>query len=542
MKNKFLKMTLSIAIIMLVFIAFSPVALAELNFNVSVYPTQLMGPGDVSYTVEVAGQGSGDVYIPGRTESFSTAGETVKFTGTITVSEFPKVLEFKLAPEDGESITRTITVSKKAPVRSLDKSYIVDRLEGPEGTQIGIVFFIENTGGKTLSNVKVRDEALNGGAWLGGITVEPGERRMITCKHTIVRNESLTPTLRYDAGGQTYDESFGEKKLKVTKGEVIVKISADKTEVAAGEEVVITINILNDSNIYLRNLKLYDHNNVEVKLKGDILRGSESVTATSVAIFRESGTIQFDITAMDSYKTVYSYASNKLDISVPIEFNPNDLKISAESEYSSLAEPGLAAFKVLLTNDSFYGLNDLNIIDMATGDILKTLSHLDKGERLVRVKTQVDVSRQVSFKVEALDAGGNMQVADTSETPISIKVLSEDNAPETTPTPTPTPTPSAELTDEPSDVLSRLVLILIIIGIFILGVIIAISAIISKSKKSLNSGGKAKSEKKSKAKKQKSKSQARTSNPVPKKRPRAPKRKKPNNNISVKYRNTNRLK
>ena len=545
MRKKISLSIISFAIVILVLCAFSPTAnAATVDFSVDVGPREFLTAGSANITFSVmsdADMSGISVYKAGtKVGGFDSAlaNERKQDTATISVSEDEinaGKLNFSVTYSGGDgagSKTASVSISRKAPTVSVETSYRVDRKYGPEGTRIGLVFFIKNTGGKTLSDVKVREGAINGGAWMGGITIKPGELRMITAKHTIVRDETLTPKLSYSDGGKTYETSFGDTKLLVTKGDVKVTIESDKTTATAGEEVSITVRILNESNVYLRDLKLYDHNNVLVPLKGDVLRQNEAVSAVVTATFRESDSVQFDITAKDYYKSVYSYASNIIDIKVPIQFNLDDLEISAESEYTSLAEPGLATFNVLLTNKSFYSLNDVKIIDLTTGEILSEIPHLEKGERLVRVKTQVDKSKDVSFKVEASDADGNVHEKTTSDSPINISILSEEKEEEPTLSPTPSPTP--EVVEEPSGKLSVWVLSLIGVSVLILGVIIALSAVISSAKK--GGGGKPpKAKPTPKPRKPKAPKPSPQRNTVPKKRPGAPKKKK-KSNIKVTYR------
>jgi len=561
MRRKILSLLLTTIIIFTLFFAFIPTAFAAgVTFDVNANPKQYLKAGTANVTFSVTADGVNisnvKVYKGGSQigEFGSVNSEQKQDTASVSVSEAEidaKKLSFEVKyTQDGEakSQTASVSISRKAPTVSIEKSYKVDRKYGPEGTRIGIVFFIKNTGGKTISDVKVKDDALNGGAWMGGITIEPGETRMITSKHTINKKETIKPQLSYSDGSKTYESSFGSNELYVSKGDVTVELEADKITAVAGEEVTLKVKLRNESNVYLSKLKLFDHNNVEVPLKGSILRQGDAVTATIVTTFRESATIQFDITAEDSYHSVYSYASNKIEISVPIEFNPDDLTITAETEYSTLAEAGPATFSVLLSNHSFYGLYDLKIIDNTTDVVLAEISHLEKGERFVRVKPIIESSKDMSFRVEAQDAAGYTHEASTVDAPISISLLSDDvEAPEPTPTLTPSPTPTpSQTTFGVIGNMSLWVLLLIVVGVLILGIIIALSAVIASAKK--ESSGSAsdpqspKEPKRAKTKKRKvtkapksAKPQQPVRNVVPKKRPGAPKKKK-KSNIKVTYR------
>lgn len=547
MKKKLLYITLIAVAVLISLFGFMDVAFAdEPKFSVRVNPTSVLGPQNVNITIDIltVGEDINDVVLykaSTKLEEYGTiiAGEAKKYTGSVSVSEAEigdNKLVFTMTYSMGGQSKQIVvkkSVVKKAPTQSLDKSFSVDRAIIPEGQQIGFLFTFVNTGTKTISDLKVRDSNLNGGSWLsGGITVAAGETRIISFKHTMSKNITVKPELRYTVGGKTYDESFTSKDLKIVDDDVEVTVEASTTTPAPGEEVKFTVRMKNNGNVYLKNLKLYNHNNELVRLSGSILRSGDAASAVTYAVFKESDSVQFDITAEDSYGSVYSHASNIIEISVPIDFNPDDLTISAEPEFTSLAEPGLATFDVLLTNNSEYGLYDIRIIDTRTGDELATIPHLEKGERLVRVETQINESRDISFEVEAFDADENLHSADTNAEPISMTVLGTEptEAPaEATATPEPSAPPGT--TQNFFDKMSTWVIALIVIGVLILIVIISLSALVSKEK-ARQRGAAPPAPKKEMIK----------GSSVPRKRPKAPKKRKNykgRGNIRVSYRDKN---
>lgn len=546
MNKKILSKIIIMAFVLIAMFGFMDVANAatDIEVDVRVNPTKVYGPQNVNITVDIyaIGQTISEVALykgSSKLEEYGTiiAGEAKKYTGSISVSESElgdNKLIFTVRYSSGgqsKEIVVKKSVLKMPPRKSLEYSYKVDRKYVEEGKQIGLAFMIKNTGSKTLSDLKVRDSELNGGSWLaGGITVESGETRVITYNHTMSKNITIQPQLRYTAGGETYNESFSSMDLELVIDDVEVTVTADKTNPVAGEEVSFTVRIKNNGSVYLRNLILYNHNNEVVPLKGDVLRKGDAVSIITTATFKESDSVQFDITASDAYGSIYSHASNIIKITVPINFNPEDLIISAEPETTTLAEPGLATFNLLLTSKSDYGLYDIKIIDSKTGDVLSELTHLEKGERLIRVKTQVNETRDVSFRVEALDADGNLHTADTSSAPIAITVVSTQSTEppaETTPEPVVTPEPEAQSL---FDRMSTWVIALIVIGVLILAVILSLSALVAKEKKKQR-GGQSSPVKKETIK----------GSTVPRKKPRAPKKKKykKKSNIRVSYRDKN---
>jgi hypothetical protein len=551
MKRKTISILFISAIVLVAMFGFMGVANAAVSgdgnveFEVSINPTQVFGPQNVNVTINVYalnGKEFSDVSISQGSENLTGFAindpARKKYVGSVSVAEseigdskLVFTANYELTDGSSGKVNVAKTVLKMAPVKSLSYSYKVDRKYTEFGNKIGFVFTIKNTGSKTLSDLKIRDDNLNGGSWLaGGITIEPGETRVITYNHTMSKNITVQPLLRYNAGGTTYNENFSSTNLELVVDDVEVTVTADKTNAVAGEEVSFTVRIKNNGSVYLRKLTLYNHNNEVVKLKGDVLRKGDAVSVITTAVFKESDSVQFDITAEDAYGSIYSHASNIIEIDVPINFNPEDLTISAKPEFTTLAEPGLATFNVLLTNKSDYGLYDIKIVDTKTGDELKTITHLEKGERLLRVKTQVDESRNVSFRVEALDAAGNMHTVDTTNEPIVMTVISSQTtkAPEETIEPEPTPEPEPQTLIEK---MSTWVIALIIIGVLILFVIISLSALVAKEKGRQKRGASTPTPKKETIK----------SSSVPKKRPGAPKKKKykKRSNIRVSYRDKN---
>ena len=523
----------------------------EIDVSVRVSPTSVYGPQNVNPTINIS---AGDQALVATLYKGSTKladytlapNETKTYTDPISVSEAElgdNKLVFKVNYSVGggptQTITKTVSVLKMAPKKSMEKTFTTDRDYVPAGEQIGFLFKFVNTGSKTISNLRVRDDALGNNAWLGPVTLEAGETKIITYNLSLNHDTSVKPQVRYEVDGQEYNESFGEKTLRVVDDDVSLSLEASTLKPAAGEPVTFTVRMRNNGNIYLRNLKLYNHNNELVRLSGTVLRAGESISVTTDVIFTESRSVQFDITATDVYGSVYSHASNELEISVPIEFNDEDLTVTAEADYHNLPEPGDASFNVLLTNNSPYGLDDIRILDASTGEEVGTITHMEKGERLVRVATEITASRDVVFKVEAFDADDNMHTADTSTEPIAITILSqaaeEEAAEEATPEPTATPEPV------PASFFERIsiwMIVLIVSGVLILGVIIAMSMLIAKEKSKMK-GTSAPAPKASKAPKKEVFESAAS---VPKNRPKAPKKKKKPKKkgpIRVSYRDRN---
>ncbi len=532
---------------------FGPAVIAhaegEIDVSVRVSPTSVYGPQNVNPTINIS---AGDQALVATLYKGSTklaeyslaANETKSYTDPIYVSEAElgdNKLVFTVSYSVGggatQTITKTVSVLKMAPKKSMEKTFKVDRDYVPEGEQIGFLFVFVNTGSKTISNLRVRDDALSHNAWLGPVTLEAGETKIITYNLSLNHDTTVQPQVRYEVDGTEYNESFGEKTLRVVDDDVSVSLEASTLNPVAGEPVTFTVRMRNNGNVYLRNLKLYNHNNELVKLPGSILRAGDSVSVTTDVVFTESRTVQFDITATDVYGTVYSHASNELQVNVPIDYNDEDLTVSAEADYHNLPEPGEASFNVLVTNNSHYGLDDIRILDVGTGEEVGTFTHMEKGERLIRVSADIATSRDVVFKVEAFDADDNMHTADTSAEPITITILSEVAAAEAEAEATPEPTPTPE--PEPASFFERIsvwMIALIATGILTLGVIITMSTLIAKEKAKMK-GTSAPAPVKAPQKEV-----FESASTVPKKRPKAPKKKKKPKKkgpIRVSYRDRN---
>ena len=115
----------------------------------------------------------------------------------------------------------------------------------------------------------MRDDALSNNAWLGPVTLEAGETKIIT--YNLVMNHDVTvqPEIRYEVDGEEYNESFGSKDLYIVRENFDLTIEASTLTPAAGEPVTFTVRMQHNGNIVLRKLKLYNHNNELVKLSGD---------------------------------------------------------------------------------------------------------------------------------------------------------------------------------------------------------------------------------------------------------------------------------
>ncbi len=442
--------------------------------------------------------------------------------------------------------------AKAADSVSLEAKFWVDRAYIWEGEYIGLRFKFVNTGTVTISGLTVRDASVANNAWLNSaITLAPGETRVVTYNLPLNHDVTLSPVAQYSAGGSTRTINFGSQELYIIDDDVSVVLEASTTTPAAGEEVMFTVRIRNNGNVPLRNLKLYNHNNVLVPLKGNQLYSGNSVSVVTTATFKESDEVQFDITATDAYGTVYSHASNSIKINVPINFDVNDLSVSAEAQYNKLSVPGPASFDVLITNNSEYGLYNISVIDMGTNETVAEISNMEKGERLVRVSTQVDETREVVFDVQVHDADGNTFKVDTKNDPTTVTILSqmaEEQASAAasagaaaTPTPSPFEAPVTGFASMSVWVLAMMGFGAVIVIVTIILIALAASAKKPRKENDFSSTGLMDEQTPPKAKREKLKGSSMPPiNPVPKKRPGGPakkaKKKKRKGPIRVSYR------
>jgi len=434
---------------------------------------------------------------------------------------------------------------------SLEAKFWVDREYIWEGEYIGLRFKFVNTGTVTISGLTVKDASVADNAWLNSaITLAPGETRIVTYNLALNHDVTLSPVAQYSAGGSTHTISFGSQELYIIDDRVTMTLEADTTTPAAGEEVTFTVRIRNDGNVPLRNLKLYNHNNELVPLKGTQLYSGNSVSVVTTAVFKESDEVQFDITATDAYGTVYSHASNSVKINIPINFDVSTLSVTAEAQYNKLSVPGPASFDVLITNNSEYGLYDISVIDTGTNEVVAEISNMEKGERLVRVSTQVDTTREVVFEVQVHDANGNTFTVDTKNAPTTVTVLSqmaEEQAAaasagvSATPTPSPSEAPVVGFSSMSAWVLAVMGFGAAIVIVTIILIALTISAKKSQNKSEFSTKVASDEPKPKKVKKEKLKGSSMPPiNPVPKKRPGGPakkaKKKKRKGPIRVSYR------
>ena len=309
---------------------------------------------------------------------------------------------------------------------SIEAKFWVDREYIWEGEYIGLRFKFVNTGNVTISGLAVRDSNIASGAWLNSaISLAPGETRIVTYNLAMNHDVTLSPVAQYTAGGTTHTINFSTQKLYIIDDDVSIELEASTTTPAAGEEVTFTVRLRNNGNVPLRNLKLYNHNNELVPLKGTQLYSGNSVSVVTTATFKESDSVQFDITATDAYGTVYSHASNTIEITVPIDFASSDLTVTADPEYNKLSVPGPATFDILITNNSEYSLYDITVTDVGLDEVVSEITNMEKGERLVRVSTEVDETREVVFAVVVHDANGNAFTVTTEDAPTTVTILSQ---------------------------------------------------------------------------------------------------------------------
>lgn len=456
-------------------------------------PASRLEGGDVNFTVVIQNKQSEkeitdiDIDYSGITKqsiASIAAGGTgdTSFVMNIPTNKLGTGLVFNISYSmEGSPYGFNVTakVEKQMPKAELGKKCTVNRLGAPAGEDINFTIILENTGQATLTdmvltlppiyNKKLPNQKFS--------SMVPGTKKTIIYTHTMKEDVTVTPTVQYKANGETVVETFNVKNLVIANSGLDLKLSADNKAPALGEEVNFTLKVMNTGNVKMSNISIFNHLQEEVKKGLTLSVGGTGVTYTYKYPFSQTTPVVFTANAKDGDGQIYSYKSNEVVISIPIDQNKIKLDIKAVANVYELDEAGAVKFKITVTNSGEYSLNEIAVTEPALGDI-GVLDTLEAGEKLFEATANVSKTTTYTFKVTAKDADGVEHTAESL--PIEIKVS---EAPATS-------NPLSGATDLPDvktgvkgNTLGTIMIIIGVISALIIAVVAALIIMVRKEKR-----------------------------------------------------------
>lgn len=468
---------LALFVMLLSVFAMSASAAENVNFNISVEPSSLTEPGEVTVSIRVVNAGETDMTEPvvlydpdgNIVAGFGDGGQALIKKGeyvsaqdsyNVTQAQLDEgkltySISYNEVGADGTVTVKTQTASAQIMFTGTRAELTVNRTIDPEvvrnGNLVTVTYELYNAGNVELTSIRVREDSSVSRTAQTLTSLAPGERK--TMQFTATMNNAdlkSAGVVTYKASEQSYEEKLPEVTIPRAKPGLVLDniLTADQTSIGNGETVTLTLSILNNGNITYSNVTVTDPTYGEIFTNLTLAPG-ETLVKEKQFTLSETTTFKYSITLPDNTGVTNTVSSNELKVSV---YDPSQvmlLTVMAEAEGPTIARvPADVKFKLTVTNNSSQEAKNVSLYHGET--FIYTIDSIAPSKS-VTIERDFTVSQAGKFRFTARvkDALENTVSFDSNELTLTYA------APTEAPTPEPiiTPAPLVTVTVAPIEVL-----------------------------------------------------------------------------------------
>ena len=447
-------------------------------YSIEVSPSRLAEPGPVTVTITVSNPTGTDMTTPvtlfdpvakviedfgNKGEAFLKAGESLTWTGSYDVNQatldngmFSYYLRYSLFRDGGQAIQQTSQINGKIGVLTeagyIDVTRTITPTAAKEGEEINIVYTITNSGKSNIVSLSITE---NKDIYNKKISVkdviEPGKSAKIALPAVKMGTENLTSGAEisfrgeHDEKAQTYTVEnqtiiFGEPAISA-------KASSDVKGTQVGDEVTLTITLINDGKLDFTDIRITEPVLGDVFSNQTLAAGKELALEKKITVM-ETADYQFTVTAVDINGIEIQTTTEPITIQAMKPEDILSLTISATADRTVVyTTPGNVRFTMAITNTSNVDAKDVVISQGETK--LYTFDTIKAGEtRNLSRDTSLSYQGKYRFTATALDPIETSYTFESNDIQIAFE---QPTPPKFTPTPqgpaTPVPTfqPATEI-------------------------------------------------------------------------------------------------
>lgn len=448
------------ALILLAGLGSAALALTDasaISFEMALSPAALKEPGSVTVSIRVANVGTEDITVPmtlydadgkiltaafdGGAIASLKVNEVVTWEGPWAVSQAhldagKVTFNLRLNTQDATGAIAQVSVAAAAPIAfEGDKVELaVERSIEPEvvrnGDNVVVSYTLTNKGTVGLKEIFVRENGKisNTPKSVASLAAGASQTVSFTKKAGATGLESsAVVTYKKEGTNTQLRETVPLVAIPIAKPGFSSELTADKTTVAIGEKVKLTLTLKNVGNISYRNIQVTDPK-LGAVFSDLSLPANETLTETKEITMMTPTTFKFSVVMEDNTGRKQTETTNELKVSAYDESQIMRLNVqlSADSDFIE-TQPGVVRFTILITNDSTNLAKPVNLYHGETR--ITSIPELQAGQ-------SVSISRDFSlnqagkyrFTVKTVDALDNTVSFDSNELTIAY----------TPPTPAPT--------------------------------------------------------------------------------------------------------
>lgn len=362
-----------------------------LSFKLSISPSTLSKPGKVKVKVTLVNSGQKDLNIPislfdpddnpvtkffdGGTLSKIKVGEAKTWSGEYSVKQehldkgkLVYYVKYPMVDENGASSNITLPAEADIAYVKENVSLKVDRVHSPEvfrrGDDVKVTYTFRNEGNVSLTNISITEHSSIASKPQTIKEIKPGESKKIEFLKKAARQDLKShPEIKYKVQGESKFKRTNLDLLliPIAKPNLKISLSADNTSVTIGENVVLTLTMVNEGNVSYSGVSIKD------KKLGELFTGldipaKQTVVKTAEVQMNKTQTFQFEVNLKDNTGKAQTEKSNSLKVSAydPAKMTRIAIDISSDRENIS-TQPGSIFFKIVVTNNSNFDVSKLRV-------------------------------------------------------------------------------------------------------------------------------------------------------------------------------------
>ncbi len=410
-----------------------------LSISLSVKPTELVAPGDVTLAFTITNTSeynaenvfiSADGLHPEPLGQID-AGDSQVFANrkhAVTQEKLDKgMLSFTLWHDGVAGDPDPVNYMVECPIEKAVAQPGVEftRQFAGQFARMGdvatITYRVRNTGNVPLAGLRLSDALGDFSARADALEV--GESRIFTSKVLISGNAVSKPKLTYavpDQKNKEYAAQLSEARILLSSEQMEATLSLDRESAAYGESVIATLTIANFGNVDLYDISVYDEVLGGLVADGLELRnGAKPLTVRRTYPVRGDQEFQFLVRANSQSGARIEVPTEPVALTA-LAAAAGEVAVRAEAVYPTIAGGGNAPFDIYIEN-SGADIRQADLAETTTGNSLGELAVLPGNFTTVRrVYVPIAQSAELAFEISYLDGQGQRRVSLSAPAPIEI--------------------------------------------------------------------------------------------------------------------------
>ena len=350
------------------------------------------------------------------TNSFTLSDDDTKRAAlSITYTDFDGLVRLKQIYVSVESGEPGITLGREI----LPHSGTVSTIK--LGDTITIAYTITNTGNATLEDIHLSDALIGD---IGTIVMlSPGQSQRAEVEYKVIDAKAVSApkvVFRTISGlsSQTYESQLDPLSILPAQAKLTLTLKADKTTAQIGDEVTLTLSLINEGNMDLKDIKISEPELGEQTVK-ELAAGASFVSPRTIKL-AATKTFVVSVTALDAQGKKLTVTSEPIVITVSALTAANDrVVVTASADVTTLTEAGKVTFSLHVINRGPEAVSSVKITESTLGTVY-TLNSLPVGDKVVSLTVDVDKTTSFVFSAQGVLPGGSSVVGVSA--PVLIEV------------------------------------------------------------------------------------------------------------------------